>query len=164
MLSGRLKNMRIRIPSIALHHARFFLSEKRKLLSSLLVSLLLCWNLSACAPTNPSVTSKTATSTPTCMVRSAVSAPLVTRAGLQKMLALPGSPFASVATHTGGWIFVSLQSFTAHDNGIAVLLQEGPSLKLAHIISLPGTPAGLVLTSNEQFLIVADGNGVAVLD
>ena len=133
-------------------------------LFSLLVSLFLCWNLLACSPTSPSVTSQTAASTPTCAGQSAVSAPLITRAGLQEMFALPGSPFASVATHSGHWIFVSLQSSTAQDNGIAVLLQEGPSLKLAHIIPLPGTPAGLVFTSNEQFLIIADGNGVAVLD
>jgi DNA-binding beta-propeller fold protein YncE len=156
--------MRIAVPSRALHHARFLLSQERMLLSCLLVSLLLCWNLSACSPASPSVTSQTVAPTPTCTGQSAVSAPLITRAGLQKMFALPGSPFASVATHSGHWIFVSLQSSTAQDNGIAVLLQEGPSLKLAHIIPLRGTPAGLALTSNEQLLIVADGKGVAVLD
>jgi len=80
------------------------------------------------------------------------------------MLTLPGSPFASVATHTGGWIFVSLQSSNVHDNGIVVLRQEGPSIKVAQIVPLPGTPAGLALTSNEQLLIIADGTGVAVLD
>jgi hypothetical protein len=63
------------------------------------------------------------------------------------MFALPGSPFASIATHTGRWIFVSLQSSVAQDNGIAVLLQEGPSLKLTQIIPLPGTPAGLYASS-----------------
>ena len=156
--------MRITIPSRALHRTRFLLSEARMLLCCLLVSLLLFCTLSACSPTSPPVTSKTAVSTPPCTVQSAVTAPLVTRAGLQKMFTLPGSPFASVATHTGRWIFVSLQSSTAQDNGIAVLLQEGPSLKLAHVIPLPGTPAGLALTSNERLLIVADGAGVAVLD
>jgi len=80
------------------------------------------------------------------------------------MFALPGSPFASIATHSGRWIFVSLQSATAQDNGIAVLLQEGPSLKLTQLVPLLGTPAGLALTSDEQLLIVADGTGVAVLD
>ena len=153
--------MRRAAPSIALHHARF---EERMLLSCLLMSLLLCWTLSACSPTSPSATPHTAAPTPTCTGQAAVTAPLITRAGLQKMFALPGSPFASVATHSGHWIFVSLQSSDVHDNGIAVLRQEGPSIKVAQIIPLPGTPAGLALTSDEQLLIVADGTGVAVLD
>ncbi|WP_126554516.1 YncE family protein [Dictyobacter kobayashii] len=146
------------------HGARLLLSEERMLLSSLLMSLLICWNLSACSPASPSVTAQTAAPTPTCTGQPAVSAPLIARAGLQTMFALPGSPFASIATNNGRWIFVSLQSSVAQDNGIAVLLQEGPSLKLAQIIPLPGTPAGLALTSDEQQLIVADGKGVAVLD
>jgi DNA-binding beta-propeller fold protein YncE len=80
------------------------------------------------------------------------------------MLALPGSPFASVASHSGQFIFVSLQGSQAQHNGIAVLRHEGASTAVAHIIPLPGTPTGLALTSDEQLLLVADGIGVAVLD
>jgi hypothetical protein len=59
---------------------------------------------------------------------------------------------------------VSLQDSQARNNGIAVLRREGASTALAHVIPLPGTPAGLALTSDEQLLLVADGIGVAVLD
>lgn len=139
-------------------------------LCSLLVSLLLCWGLSACSGASPTSAAHAGTPTPTsaaqpqtCVALSPVSAPLITRAGLQRAFALPGSPFASVATHDGDWIFVSLQSSTARDNGIAVLRQQESSLALKAIIALPGVPAGLTLTSDERYLLVADGKGVAIL-
>jgi DNA-binding beta-propeller fold protein YncE len=82
------------------------------------------------------------------------------------MVPLPGSPFASVATRDGRWIFVSLDvPGLTNSSGIAVLQNTGGSIKIAHFIALPRphTPTGLALTHDERLLVVADGVGISVL-
>ena len=131
--------------------------------------LLLLWALSACStdPSNSFARASAATPVPTCSVHTPVSAPPLTGEGLQKMVSLPGQPFASVATRDGHWIFVSLiVPGPANSNGIAVLQSNGGNTKIMHFIALPRplSPTGLTLTHDEQMLVVADGTGVSVLD
>lgn len=79
-------------------------------------------------------------------------------------LPLPGQPFEALSTFSNQWIFVSLSSQKAASNGIAVLQQQGKQVCLKRVIPLTGTPLGLALTEKGDLLLVADNDGIAVID
>lgn len=131
-----------------------------------LTAIVLCLLLAACASSSvtPRATpSPTATSL-TCAIRNPVSAPAITSPGLQTTIPVPGHPFASVASPSGQWIFVSLDSDQLGLGHIAVLQRSGASVRLTHLIAVPNSPSGLALTHDGRVLIVADYSSVTVLD
>ena len=76
---------------------------------------------------------------------------------------LPGSPFTALPTADGCWLFVSLESSTAHP-GVAVLGRGDGTVTLKRMLGLPGSPAGMALTHDGTVLVVANGANVFFLD
>jgi DNA-binding beta-propeller fold protein YncE len=76
---------------------------------------------------------------------------------------LPGSPFTALPSADGCWLFVSLETSTAHP-GVAVLARGDGTVTLKRTLALPGSPAGMVLTHDGTVLIVANGANVVFLD
>ena len=80
-------------------------------------------------------------------------------------LELPGNPFAAVPTKDGCWIFVSLpESKAAHGPGIAVIKREGGNVTLQRVVAVEGDFRGMVLTRNDDLLIVAGNPRAMFLD
>jgi DNA-binding beta-propeller fold protein YncE len=123
--------------------------------------------LPACAGSSstPPRAAATATTALACAISTPISVPAVNGSGLQTTVAVPGHPFASVASPSGQWIFVSLDGDQAGAGHLAVLQRTSAGgARLAHLLALPDTPLGLALTHDGQQLIVADNSGVVVLD
>jgi DNA-binding beta-propeller fold protein YncE len=75
---------------------------------------------------------------------------------------VPGQPFASVATHDGRIVFVSVSA----NRGAVVVFRAVPSgLERVGLIELRGPSAlGMALLADDSVLLVADGDGVALID
>jgi DNA-binding beta-propeller fold protein YncE len=79
-------------------------------------------------------------------------------------VSLPGRPFQPLATSDGCWIFVTMSSMVASDNGIAVLRRSGGRVSLAHVVPFEGGATSLVMTHDGTLLMVAAGDRVVFLD
>lgn len=78
---------------------------------------------------------------------------------------VPGSPFTALPSADGCWLFVSLAQNTGTGHpGIAVLARADGSVTLKRMVSLRGSPAGMVLTHAGTLLIVATNTNLAFLD
>ncbi len=77
---------------------------------------------------------------------------------------VPGNPFAPVPTRDGCWIFASLSAGGGGQSGVAVLERSDGTISLTRVVSIAGTPAGMVLSHDGQLLIVAAGDRLAFLD
>ena len=71
---------------------------------------------------------------------------------------VPGRPFAVVTTSDGAWSFVSL------GRSIGVFSNDSFVPRLVGQVPVPGQALGQALTSDGQYLIVADQGGVDVID
>lgn len=129
------------------------------------LAAMLLMLLGACATSSTGNPSATATARAlSCTPSAPATATPITTPGVQTTVTLPGKvyPFASVATHDGKWLVVSLDS--GETGSIAVWRLAGHSATLAHVIPLQSSPAGLALTPDDRTLIVADSLGVAFVD
>lgn len=79
-------------------------------------------------------------------------------------VALPGRPFQPLATNDGCWIFVTMSSTVASENGVAVLRRSGGRVSLAHVVPFEGGATSLVMTHDRTLLMVAAGDRVVFLD
>ena len=131
--------------------------------------------LSACTsgPSAARVVTPTPTPNYTCAQSSPVTAPPLSAVNKpETTLALPGAPFASLASPDGQWLFVSVDATTlppgsgANDtSALALLRRIGPQQEqIAHLYPVPPNPAGLALSPNGHLLAVADDGGVLVFD
>ncbi|HEV2460155.1 MAG TPA: hypothetical protein VGS80_17505 [Ktedonobacterales bacterium] len=121
--------------------------------------------LTACAGSTARATATATTTALACAISIPISPPAVNGPGLQTTVAVPGHPFASVASPSGLWIFVSLDGDQTGTGQLAVLQRTSTGgARLAHLLALPDTPLGLALTRDGRLLIVADNSGVVVLD
>jgi hypothetical protein len=78
---------------------------------------------------------------------------------------LPGNPFAAVSTPDGCCVFVSLEAEDQYSHpGIAVLRRKNGKTELVRVELVHGNLAGMTLTHDNQLLIIANGEGVAVID
>ncbi|HEY0757199.1 MAG TPA: hypothetical protein VGD98_24810 [Ktedonobacteraceae bacterium] len=123
---------------------------RKPLGGSLALCLLLACLLNACA-------TGATQNTPGCTT-------LDTQGVVSATLPLPGQPFQALSTFNNQWIFVSVISKNAASNGIAVFQQQDAQICLKRLIPLTGTPMGLTLTQKDDLLLVADYNGIAILD
>ncbi len=130
-----------------------------------LTAIIPCLLLAACATsTTPRTTPTVTATTLKCAISKPVSAPTITSPGLQTTVSVPDHPFASVASPSGQWIFVSLDSDQLGPGHIAVLQRNSAGARLTHLIAVPNTPSGLALTHDGGMLIVADYSTITVLD
>ena len=79
-------------------------------------------------------------------------------------VALPGRPFQPLATSDGCWIFVTMSSTVASENGIAVLRRGGGAVSLARVVAFEGGATSLVMTHDRTLLMVASGDRVVFVD
>src|SRR5262249_13356318 len=89
---------------------------------------------------------------------------------------LPGSPFQAISTADGCHVFVSLVGPVepgdprrppqpgAPKGGVAVVSRVAEEPKLTNLVTLEGSPYGMVLTHDGQLLIVASDDRVAFID
>jgi len=77
-----------------------------------------------------------------------------------------GSPFATVSSHDGDTLFVSISRGNGGSNtGVVVLHRTGREFEKTGFVSLRTLGAfGMALTPDESTLLVADGEGVALID
>lgn len=77
-----------------------------------------------------------------------------------------GSPFATVSSHDGGTLFVSISPGNGGSKaGVVVFRRTGRELEKTGFIALRTSGAyGMALTPDESTLLVADGEGVALID
>lgn len=86
-------------------------------------------------------------------------------AAVTAFTALPGAPFAAVASADGCVIFVSLSKQNSRDQGhIGVLQRRGGTTTLAHDIAVAGSPSGMSLSHDGRVLAVSNQTGVALFD
>jgi hypothetical protein len=74
---------------------------------------------------------------------------------------LPGSPFMTVVTRDGCWVFASLAG--GQKPGLAVLRRAGGRIELFRTVPVRGGLTGLVLTHDGELLIGTDGEGVVMM-
>lgn len=79
-------------------------------------------------------------------------------------VALPGRPFQPLATSDGCWIFVTMSSTVASENGIAVLRRSGGRVSVARVVPFEGGATSLVMTHDGTLVMVAAGDRVVFLD
>ena len=80
-------------------------------------------------------------------------------------LVLPGHPFGTVSTQDGCWLFTSLTSSNPKSgNGIGLIERSGGRLTFSKFFLVETGPAGMVMTHDEELLIVADGDYVVFMD
>jgi DNA-binding beta-propeller fold protein YncE len=85
-------------------------------------------------------------------------------AGRLPAASLSGHPVAA-APVSGDLVFVSLRAWGSGDRaGIEVLRRDGGTLRSTAVIPFRSQPAGLALSPDGRVLLVAYGDGVAVLD
>lgn len=78
---------------------------------------------------------------------------------------LPGPPFGVVVSRDQQWIFVSLANGgNGPGAGITVLRNKDGRIEIARTIPMKSSPAGMVLTSNDDMLIVAANDSVVFFD
>lgn len=86
-------------------------------------------------------------------------------AGVDPVIAtvdVPGSPFATVSTHDGSVLFVSVSGFRG---GVAVFRVVPKGLEQIGFVDLHAHDAlGMALLADDSLLLVADGDGVALID
>jgi DNA-binding beta-propeller fold protein YncE len=73
----------------------------------------------------------------------------------------PGPPFASVGTTDGKYLFVSISGST--DDGVAVYRTDVGQIAEIGFVAIDGA-AGMALSRDDASLLVADGDGVAIVD
>lgn len=78
-------------------------------------------------------------------------------------VAVPGHPFATVATADGCWLFVSIVA-DGNRGSVAVLRNHGGAFALDHVLALKGRGHGESLTIDGRVLLVAADDDTAVLD
>ena len=78
-------------------------------------------------------------------------------------VAVPGHPFAALATDDGCWLFVTL-TVSKDAGAVAVLRNRSGEFTLDHVVALQGPALGAVLSPDGQVLAVTADGGVAVLD
>jgi DNA-binding beta-propeller fold protein YncE len=77
--------------------------------------------------------------------------------------AVPGHPFGVAVTADGRWAFVSLPGRPT--GRVAVFWARGLAPALVSTVSVPTrAPAGLALTADDRYLLVAAGSGALVMD
>lgn len=80
-------------------------------------------------------------------------------------VAVPGRPFGVTVAPDNQTIFVGMSpKEPGAGSGVAVLRQTGAGTRMSHLIPLGPNPAGLQLSHDGRWLLVATGDGVAVLD
>jgi YVTN family beta-propeller protein len=80
-------------------------------------------------------------------------------------VAVPGNPFAPIATPDGCWIFVTVSSpQQGGQSGVVVLRRSAGTVTVVRTIPLRSGPSGAVLTHDGTMLIVAAGPVLAFLD
>jgi DNA-binding beta-propeller fold protein YncE len=78
---------------------------------------------------------------------------------------LPGSPFGVVVSRDQQWIFVSLFANGGGTGpGIAVLQNKGGYIGIVQVVPMDDSPAGMVLTRDDDILIAAAGRSVVFFD
>ncbi len=132
------------------------------------MTIVPCLMLAACASSSSTPRAKVAATvtatTLTCAVSKPVSAPEITSANLQTTVTVPGRPFASAASPSGQWIFVSLNSDSLGAGHIAVLQRSGSGDEMSQLSAVPSEPSGLALTHDGRLLIVAEYSNITVLN
>jgi DNA-binding beta-propeller fold protein YncE len=111
--------------------------------------------MSACAPLWPSGNKPVAVRYP------AAAACHPGRAADVRKTAVPGRPFAAIASPDGCWIFASLNGARG---GIGVFRWTGSQLELQRVVPVAPQPAGLALTHDGRLLVVADARFVEFFD
>jgi DNA-binding beta-propeller fold protein YncE len=77
-------------------------------------------------------------------------------------VAVPGSPFASVSTHDGSVLFVSV---SGTPSGVVVFRVTAKGLDRIGFVALrTGNAFGMALLADDSTLLVADNDGVALID
>jgi DNA-binding beta-propeller fold protein YncE len=77
-------------------------------------------------------------------------------------VSVPGSPFASVSTHDGSVLFVSVSGTAA---GVVVFRVTPKALDRIGFVALrTGNAFGMALLADDSTLLVADNDGVALID
>jgi DNA-binding beta-propeller fold protein YncE len=77
-------------------------------------------------------------------------------------VAMPGHPFGVAVTADGRWAFVSLPGRPT--GSVAVVADHGLTPTLVRTVALPtSAPAGLTLTADGRYLLVAAGSGAVVM-
>jgi DNA-binding beta-propeller fold protein YncE len=78
-------------------------------------------------------------------------------------VAVPGHPFAAMATTDNCWLFVSL-STDKRNGSLAVLRNENGSFALDHTVALNSHAYGEALSHDGQVLAIAGGDDTSLLD
>ena len=77
---------------------------------------------------------------------------------------VPGEPFASISTHDGRILFVSISVIGGH-GGVVVFRVTPKGLERIGFVALrTATAFGMALLADDSALLVADGDGVALVD
>lgn len=85
-----------------------------------------------------------------------------TGAALEETIQTPGSPFASISTPDGKFLFVSVS--TRSNSGVLVYSRSTAGVKETNFIQTNDGAFGLALSADSQSLLVADRDGVAIVD
>lgn len=71
----------------------------------------------------------------------------------------PGTPFEPIPSSDGCWVFVSL----TNNGEVAAFRRDAGELKLQRTVKLSGSPTGMVLTHDGQYLLAATGDSVSAV-
>lgn len=97
-------------------------------------------------------------STATCLYARAA----VTASALEATIHTPGSPFASVSSADGRFLFISV---SGPKRGVAVYRRNGQAFAQFNFVHVASAGAfGLALSPDGRTLLVADGDGIGIID